>query len=270
MLSTKLLFRQITKGELRMAKHPTQPWIPLYTNKWLNGSTRDELRHDERAIFADLLCLASQNGGYIGANVEDGFPYSNKRLSDILAAPLKLIERTLQRCLDTNKIERLENGILKIIKWEEYQLSDRWIRKLNSAKTEYTSENQEDYSEKADSIGEERREEKNRKENTKDAKASRKHNWEYSWEEIEASKSEAWKCLATFEKLWFERDGQGQFGADFDRKEAIGRINNWLGLGWKVRDWLQVFFDTKDEFIVKHSFEQFRKFVEREAKKGVK
>lgn len=157
-----------------MAKHSTQPWIPLHTNKWLNGSTREELQHDERAIFADFLCLASQNGGYIGANVEDGFPYSNKRLSDILAAPLELIERTLQRCLDTNKIERLENGILKIIKWEEYQLSDRWIRKLNSAKTEHTSENQEDYSEKADSRGEKRREEKNRKENIMDSNESEK------------------------------------------------------------------------------------------------
>lgn len=137
-----------------MSKHLSQPWIPLHIHKWLEGSTREELQHDERAIFSDLLCLASKNGGYIGANVDDGFPYSNSRLSKILDAPVELIERTLEKCIDTGKIERLKNGILRIVKWEDYQLSDRWIRKLNSAKTEHSSEKPEHYSAKEEPRGE--------------------------------------------------------------------------------------------------------------------
>lgn len=222
-------------------------WIPLYVDSWLFGSVRFELEPDEQATFVDLLALAAKDNGFIRAN--ETMPYPLNSLSGMFNKSVELLERTIIKCLDP-KINKLE-----IVDLRDCQCP--------------LQDCQEGYKKPIARI-EKNREEKNREENIKDAKASRKHNWEYSWEEIETSKSEAWKCLATFEKLWFERDGQGQFGADFDRKEAIGRINNWLGLGWKVRDWLQVFFDTKDEFIVKHTFEQFRKFVEREAKKGVK
>lgn len=114
-----------------------QIYVPLRVVKWLDGSTRDELAHDERAIFADFLCLAAKNGGYIAANVDDGVPYSTRRLAKLLGSGGEtleqteaLIERTIKNCVKHHKIKRLESGVLWILKWKEYQLSDSYVRVL--------------------------------------------------------------------------------------------------------------------------------------------
>jgi len=108
------------------------PWIPLDVAKWLNGSTREELNHDERAIWIDMLCLAARYRGLIGANPDDELSYSLSRLAGILYAKEELVERTIDKCIKVGKLERLDSGILKVIKWDEYQLSDGYRRKLEA------------------------------------------------------------------------------------------------------------------------------------------
>lgn len=104
-------------------------WIPLWVDKWIFGSTRIELKHDERAIWVDLLALASKDSGYIRANPDTEYPV--RLLAGMLNADTELLERSLQRCIETGKIRKAENGIgFYLINWKEYQLSQRHKRRF--------------------------------------------------------------------------------------------------------------------------------------------
>jgi len=117
-------------------------WIPLFVDKWLYGSTRDELAADEQAVWTDFLCLGAKDDGFIRANV--GFPYTEARLAGLLGRTEELIHRTIEKCLNkwTNdpnekpKLTRLEDSTLYITNWEEYQFSDRYLRFLHSSQAQ--------------------------------------------------------------------------------------------------------------------------------------
>lgn len=99
-------------------------WIPLWVDKWIFGSTRLELQHDERAIFTDLLALASKDSGYIRANLDT--EYRMQQLAGLLCATEELVERTIRRCIETGKISKSAVGAgYYVSNWEEYQLSRR-------------------------------------------------------------------------------------------------------------------------------------------------
>lgn len=140
-------------------------WIPLYVDKWLYGSTRDELEVDECAVWTDFLCLGAKDDGHIRAN--EGFPYSEARLAGLLGRTEELIHRTIGKCLknftqnpdERPKLTRLADGTLYITNWEEYQLSPRHARRFDrgmSAKEDAMAENPD--------AREKKRIEKNRKE----------------------------------------------------------------------------------------------------------
>lgn len=121
-----------------MNKKEARLWIPLYVDKWLYGSTREELAADEQAIWTDFLCLGAKDKGFIRANI--GFPYSDARLAGLLGRPEELIHRTIEKCLKTwtkdpdekPKLMRMEDGTLYITNWEEYQFNERYVRKIQS------------------------------------------------------------------------------------------------------------------------------------------
>jgi len=114
-------------------KDDSMSWFPLYADKWIFGSTRIELDPDERAVWIDLLALATKDNGYVRANEET--PYPLQQLAGLFCVPIELLDRTIKKCLseNINKIERLDNGTLYIINWEEYQFTDRYKRKLKSS-----------------------------------------------------------------------------------------------------------------------------------------
>ena len=111
-------------------------WIPLWVDKWLFGSTRIELEPAERAVWIDLLALASKDNGHIRANV--GVPYSKEQLAGLLCIPLTLLESTIKKCLtpQINKLNQLDDNSLYIINWQEYQLSKRHKRRFMSPKAD--------------------------------------------------------------------------------------------------------------------------------------
>lgn len=116
-----------------MKRGRSYDWIPLWVKKWLWGSTRHELKHDERAIFIDLLALASQDDGYIRAS--ETIPYPLYQLAGMLQAEPELVQRTIDKCLreDIKKLERKENGTLYIINWEEYCLAPGYKRAVTAS-----------------------------------------------------------------------------------------------------------------------------------------
>lgn len=99
---------------------PRPPWIKLWTEEWLDGSIRMDLTADERSVWADLLAMAgrSRQPGVIQAN-EDS-TYSHIYLAGRFQIPLELLERTLEKCKQQNRISENSSGI-EIINWKKYQ-----------------------------------------------------------------------------------------------------------------------------------------------------
>lgn len=117
-----------------MKRGKTYAWIPLWIDKWLWGSTRHELAHDERAIFTDLLALAAKDDGWIRANPNT--PYPLEQLAGMLCATVELVKRTIDKALEYTKLNEPSPGIYRISSWGEYQLTDRRKRDLIQAEND--------------------------------------------------------------------------------------------------------------------------------------
>jgi hypothetical protein len=109
-------------------KDSKKPWLPLWVDSWLFGSTRLELSVGQRATFTDFLCLARKDNGFIRAN--EGVPYPTAQLAGLLCVPESLIIETIERCIEVGKLERQPNGTLYVLNWEKYQLTPRHVRRL--------------------------------------------------------------------------------------------------------------------------------------------
>ena len=59
-----------------MKKRTGDDWFPFWIDKWLLGSTRDELTIEQCAVWVDFLALSYKDEGYIRAN--EGIPYPIK------------------------------------------------------------------------------------------------------------------------------------------------------------------------------------------------
>jgi hypothetical protein len=120
-------------------------WYPFWIDKWLLGSTRDELIirdaagkfiEDLRGIFVDLMTMAYKDDGFIRAN--ENQPYSIRRLAGSLDVPQEKLEKTIAICLEKKKLELRPDGTFYLTNREKYELSertkqrkDREIRDLN-------------------------------------------------------------------------------------------------------------------------------------------
>lgn len=106
-------------------------WIPLWIDKWIFGSTRIELQPDERSVWTDFMALASKDNGYIRANPETDYP--PQQLAGLLCISEELLNRSIQRFIETKKISKSENGAgYYILNWATYQLSERHKRRFFS------------------------------------------------------------------------------------------------------------------------------------------
>ncbi|MBA7465200.1 hypothetical protein ES707_00362 [subsurface metagenome] len=114
-----------------MKKRTGDDWFPFWIDKWLLGSTRDELTIEQCAVWVDFLALSYKDEGYIRAN--EGIPYPIKRLSGLLNRPVKLIQATIDRCLEPkiNKLRLESDGTLYVISHPDYELSKRHKRRLS-------------------------------------------------------------------------------------------------------------------------------------------
>jgi hypothetical protein len=151
-------------------------WFKVCPEKWIHGSTREEMTSAERGVWIDFLALAFMNDppGQI-----DFFTY--KRLANQLHITVKLLKSTINKALFYKKIElkekksnptsdqlktksdTLETNLLKIglplrtiiiLNWNEYQseyLRQKPYRQRKSEEEEVVEEGDEQYKKLQDS-----------------------------------------------------------------------------------------------------------------------
>jgi len=95
-------------------------WIKIWIPEMLRGTIRFDLTAEERGVWLDLLLMAgeSRNEGFIAPNERQ--PYPDAWIAATLNLPLKLLQRVIQKCEDTQRIERTDRG-LHILNWTKYQ-----------------------------------------------------------------------------------------------------------------------------------------------------
>jgi len=113
---------------------PDKFWFPWWPDKWIFGSMRIECTVEERAIWVDLLSLASKDNGFIRANEET--PYPLEQLAGMLRIPEDIFIKAIEKFINLKdkkgkgKLTKMEDGTLYVTTWEEYQFSDRHKRRV--------------------------------------------------------------------------------------------------------------------------------------------
>jgi hypothetical protein len=98
----------------------SRQWVKVWVKESLFGTIRFDFTPEERGIWYELIILAGncRLEGIIAAG--DKVPYPHSWIAATLNVPLKLLEVTLKKCQETNRIEENGTGI-KIINWSKYQ-----------------------------------------------------------------------------------------------------------------------------------------------------
>ncbi|GAH17251.1 unnamed protein product, partial [marine sediment metagenome] len=95
-------------------------------DKWIFGSMRLECTIEERAIWIDLLALASKDDGHIRANEDT--PYLLRQLAGIFNIPEEILKSAIEKFIKLNKLAQSNSGTLYIVTWDKYQLSESYNR----------------------------------------------------------------------------------------------------------------------------------------------
>jgi len=236
-----------------MKKRTGDDWFPFWIDKWLLGSTRDELTIEQCAVWVDFLALSYKDEGYIRAN--EGIPYPIKRLSGLLNRPVKLIQQTIDRCLEPkiNKLRLESNGTLYVISHPEYELSKRHKRRLmeNNVRQKGHDVQKTDAKRRVEKSREEknriekRRVDKDKKKKIKDThmSASFKNNVIFKWNEL-AQKYNLPAIKEIKAKSLRERNLKARNAEkEFDFELLIDMIENSPFLLGKTKNAFFVFFD---------------------------
>jgi len=99
-------------------------WIKLWIDECLTGTVREDLSPEERSVWYDILLFAGRNrpAGHISANKTT--PISRKRLAAILNIPLGLLNRSIKKFEESERISINSKGIIRITNWDKYQFTD--------------------------------------------------------------------------------------------------------------------------------------------------
>jgi len=120
-------------------KGMVEKWYPLWIDKWLWGSMRHELIInkdgqfvDLRGIFTDLMTLSQKDSGYIRAN--ENTPYPLEQLAGMFCVPIERLKQCIDICCrpEIDKLKKLDNGMLFVTSYGDYELSKRHIQRINA------------------------------------------------------------------------------------------------------------------------------------------
>lgn len=95
-------------------------WVKLWVAESLRGTIRFDFSSAERGVWYDLLMLAgdSRQDGLIAPS--SGVAYPLKWVAGTLNISLNLLQKTLEICKKSTRIEVNGNGI-RILNWQKYQ-----------------------------------------------------------------------------------------------------------------------------------------------------
>lgn len=104
----------------------------FFSEKYLWGSTKSELKPDERAVWIDFLCIASINLGTVEI-------YSRDQFAQQLVIPRELLDRSIKKFVKNKKVKRKykkneKKEIFSISKWSHYQ-ADYLTKRLKKSTT---------------------------------------------------------------------------------------------------------------------------------------
>jgi uncharacterized phage protein (TIGR02220 family) len=96
-------------------------WVKFFVNQILRGSMFNELEIDERFVWFGfiLLCGDSPCDGKICLTEDMG--YTNEQIATLLKCDTELIDRSIAKLIEYDKIHILNNNIIEISKWKKYQ-----------------------------------------------------------------------------------------------------------------------------------------------------
>ena len=109
----------------------------------------------EMMTWIDLLALAGKDNGYIRANEQMGYPVNS--LAGILQMDADSLACHLKALIKSGKLEQQKTGVLKIITYEKYQLSERHKRRFKQGEDAPMSGKEDIVSGKQDPIRKEKR-----------------------------------------------------------------------------------------------------------------
>lgn len=97
-------------------------WVKLWTQETLYGTTSEELKLDEQALWFKLLALAGDSPEPGKILIAPGVPPSDEQIAAIFKCPLNVWLRTKQRLQDpdVDKIT-INESIIHIKNWGKYQ-----------------------------------------------------------------------------------------------------------------------------------------------------
>lgn len=137
------------KWEPRQKRAKT--YFRFYSEKYLlGGSSRIELKPDERSVWLDFLCLGSLNFGKVEI-------FSQEHTARQLNIPLELLNRSIKKFLRYGKVKRKydkreKKEIFTIVKWSHFQ-ADYLTKRLKRAdKNERSKKDKKDDAELAPTL----------------------------------------------------------------------------------------------------------------------
>lgn len=95
-------------------------YVKMYVGECLEGTIRFDFEPAERGVWYDLVILAGRMRvkGLIGAG--SGNPYPRRWIAGILNIDEELLEITIEKCKNTQRISENSDGI-RILNWSKYQ-----------------------------------------------------------------------------------------------------------------------------------------------------
>ncbi|MFW6173287.1 MAG: hypothetical protein ACOC5T_06030 [Elusimicrobiota bacterium] len=107
------------KKDYEVRQSRTTTHFKFYSEKYLWGSTRQQLEPDERSVWLDFLCLATMNYGDVEI-------YSRDQVAQQLLISQELLDRSIDKFIKYKKVESHcnkdeEKEIYSIVKWNLYQ-----------------------------------------------------------------------------------------------------------------------------------------------------
>jgi hypothetical protein len=100
---------------------PRRPWIWLWTQEYIHGSTRFELEPDERSVWTDFMALAGDSPVLGSICVSEKVPYTDQQLANVLNISTELLQRAKRKMLEYGKIRINGTGSIELINFWKYQ-----------------------------------------------------------------------------------------------------------------------------------------------------
>jgi hypothetical protein len=175
-------------------------WIKLYVDQILRGSMMDELTIEERWVWIGLLLLAGDSPLEGHVCITNRMGYTDDQISELIDVSIEIFQKAKEKMAsdEIQKIEILDNNVIKIKKWKKYQSEYRRQRKYRESYNQklQTKVIPENYSE-SDSVEERKKKEDIEEEYKEKEKIYKKEKSSYVGDktetEIEKEFEDFWK-----------------------------------------------------------------------------